>query len=301
MCSYECKLCNYITNKCSNYKMHIRTNKHISRSLNFENKTPLDTLRHPETPRDTHKLQKVSTTGITCIYCGKTVNTKHIIRHYINSCILIPDNIKKRYIINHNNNKNTKFKLPIIDCKSFNVINNYNNIINNNTILINKVGNESIDHISHSRILEILGSGDNMLKEYCKEIYKVKDNLNAFIDSRNKLITYVKDDKNLEIETMNTMVKTLVYIHMARLKELWTQHKLYLTVKELKIFEDTYNIFKCIINKDNIDDRDYIEKEHNKLNIRLTNDIINGLLFFQNECKDIINFIKLNLQLNITY
>lgn len=220
--------------------------------------------------------------------------------HYKNSCKLIPEKIRNRYIIKHNKNGNSKIKLDLVEYNTNGVskiINNTmtNNIVNNiinNKLIINPVGEESIEHIDKERILEILGCGDNMLKEFCKDLYGANENLNVYIDFRCKLITFINKDNKLEIETMNRMLQKMVFIHMDRIKSLKCKYMKDLPPKALKLFEETINIYNCVINKDNMYDEVNIEKKYDKLNLRLMEDIKTSIMVIKDKCKKVIDSIK---------
>ena len=305
MSSYKCIYCNYATTKCSNYKKHLNTKKHFSSVNRFSNtntprhpETPRNTLRHPETPRN---IDLSYSNDNKCKYCGILINNKHMLRHYINACIDIPDKIKNKYIIKHNKNGNSKKKLELVEYnnKGSRIVNNNtlnnNNIVNNiinNTLSINPVGKESIDHIGKKRIFEILGSGDDMLKEFCKDLYGVNENLNVYLDFRTKLITFVNKENELEIETMNRMLQKMVYSHMDRIKNLKQKFKSELPEKALMLFDETIKVYNCVITKENIDEEEEIEKEHNKLNIRLMEDIKTSIMLIKDKCKKVIESIK---------
>jgi hypothetical protein len=223
------------------------------------------------------------------------ISTKHISRHYIKSCKIIPSRIKNNYILSHNNNGNTKNKIELIQPLTGKIINNINNNTNNivnNNLIVNPVGQESIEHIKKERLLEILSSGDNMLKEFCKEIYSVTENLNAYIDIRTKMITFINKENKLEIETMSRMIQKIVYSHMDRIKSIMRVYRDELPDNAVKLFDETINIYNCVINSDNIRDEKLIEEEHNRLNIRLLEDIKSSLMLVKDKCKKVIEDIK---------
>jgi hypothetical protein len=319
--SFKCNYCNFITEKKSNYKRHLSTKKHISNVKCIETET--DGYRRKQTETDGYRRKHISTNvnieynGFECKYCCKLINnSKNMSYHYINTCMNIPDKIKNRYIIKHNNNKKTKDKLELIEYRtngSSKTINNTmnNNTMNNNTtnnttnntvinnLIINPVGKESIEHINKERLLEILGCGDDMLKEFCKELYSVNENLNVYLDFRCKLITFINKENELEIETMNRMLQKMVYIHMDRIKSLKTKFKTELPRKALQLFEETIRIYNCVINKYNMDDAENIEKEHNKLNVRLMEDVKTSIMLIKDKCKQVIESVKDNLNIDL--
>jgi hypothetical protein len=294
---YECKYCVYSSSRYPDYKKHLGTKKHIYNVYVKHPHTPRDTQRHPQTPRDTHNINNVSipeyNNKLQCEYCFKYISSKHLRRHEINYCNKIPSRIKNNYIINHNKNGNTRNKIELIEPLKGKIINNINNtsIVNNN-LIVNPVGKESIEHIKKERLLEILSSGDNMLKEFCKEIYSVTENLNAYMDIRAKMITFINKDNKLEIETMSRMIQKIVYSHMDRIKSIMRVYRDELPDNAVRLFDETINIYNCVINSDNMRDEKLIEEEHDRLNIRLLEDIKSSLMLVKDKCKSVIENIK---------
>ena len=311
MSSYKCIYCDYSTKKSSNYKKHLGTKKHISNQracdLNLSENICEDLNLSENICEITNKsynkdlVYNSSISSIKCKYCNKLFKySRNLNSHYINTCIDIPEKIKNRYIAKHNKNKKTKEKLELVEYnnRGSRIINNNtmnNNITNNiinNRLVINPVGEETIGHIGKDRLLTIISSGDNMLKEFCKDLYSVNDNLNVYLDFRSKLITFVNKENELDIETMNRMLQKLVFTHMDRIKILKKKFSKELPKKALSLFEDTMMIYNCVISKDNMDDEEYIEKQHDILNIRLMEDVKTSIMLIKDKCKRVIESIK---------
>jgi hypothetical protein len=305
MTLYECKYCSYSSSRYPDYKKHLGTKKHISNVSTYVSHTDASGC---ELTREDVKgrkrpivVNKVSINDnnilpITCVYCNKLFKrSKNLNNHYKFSCKIIPSRIKNNYILSHNNNGNTKNKIELIQPLTGKIINNINNNTNNivnNNLIVNPVGQESIEHIKKERLLEILSSGDNMLKEFCKEIYSVTENLNAYIDIRTKIITFINKDNKLEIETMSRMIQKIVYSHMDRIKSIMRVYREELPDNAVRLFDETINIYNCVINSDNIRDEKLIEEEHDRLNIRLLEDIKSSLMLVKDKCKRVIEDIK---------
>lgn len=299
---YECKLCDISTTLKTDYTRHLSTKKHI---INVKQQNAQICKKRINSHNITQKGIKnedigassanVIVVGAICDYCNKKFkNSRSLSYHNKNSCKKIPVRIKNNYILSHNNNGNSKTKLELIDIKPTRIINNTmnNNLIVNNNLVINPVGNESIEHINKERMLEILSSGNNMLKEFCKELYSVTENLNVYLDFRCKMITFVNKDNKLEIDTMSRMIQKMVYTHMDRIKLTMKNYRLDLPDKAIRLFDDTIKIYNCVISSDNEDDTDYIEQEHDKLNIRLMEDIKTSLMLVKDKCKKVIEDLK---------
>lgn len=187
----------------------------------------------------------------------------------MNSCIDIPDKIKLKLINKHNNNLKTKNKLNMIlytdniNNKLVSSNTTINNITNNITqIKLNPIGKESLDHISFERMVEIIESGNRMIKEYCKDLYKLEENKNAFVDTRKKIIFFINDKNEIEIEHMNEMLSTMVDMHIKKINKYFINNESNFNPRTKKLFLETYSNYFCIININNINDSEYIEKEH---------------------------------------
>ena len=291
---------------------HISTKKHFSNvklnSLSYSQE-PSQSLLNPLKPSQFVKKNLISSnisyTSVKCEYCKKTFKySKNLRRHEINYCKKISSRIKNNYIKSHNKNGNSKNKLELVEynnrCprKIINYNTQNNNIINNN-LTVNPVGEESIEHIGKERIFEILGSGDDMLKEFCKELYGINKNLNVYIDIRYMLITYVTKENKLDIESMSRMIQKLVFTHMDRIKSLQKKYKNELPEKTQRLFIETMSIYKCVINKDNIEDEEEIEKQHDLLNERFKDDVKTSILLIKDKCKKVIERIKQELELEL--
>jgi hypothetical protein len=72
-----------------------------------------------------------------------------------------------------------------------------------------------------------MNSGHQIIKEYCKDIYKEKENKNAYLDLRNKLVFFIDKDNKVEIETMSVMLRNIVDNHMENINTLKSMNRLY--------------------------------------------------------------------------
>ena len=238
-----------------------------------------------------------------CKYCNTEISAKNKIRHYITSCLDIPDKIKIKLIDKHNNNSRTKEKIDLLDSSLIktnkkitnnNIMNNNinnNNITNNNIFLnVNSIGNESIEHITIQGMVHIMKSGHRMIKEFCKEIHKVKENKNAFLDVRNKTIYYINENKEIELEDMNDMLGIIVDKYVKKINEFFKSHLDSLDNVTKLLFKETLDTFFCVINLNNYDEKDIIENE-NKIMLEQFN---NDMRFSLYKIKDFCAFIKDN-------
>jgi hypothetical protein len=220
------------------------------------------------------------------------ISNKNKKRHYINTCIDIPDKIKVKLIDKHNNNSKTIKKLDIVlynnnGSKLVNGNNNTYNITNNITqVKLNPVGQEKVDHISFERMVEIIESGNRMIKEYCKEVYRIEENKNAFVDTRRKVIYFINDKNELEIEHMNEMLSKIVDTHIRKINKFFKDNEANFSPRTKVLFQETYSNYFCIINLSNMNDSDYIEKEHRLVSKDFNDDMWLSLYKIKDNAKD---------------
>jgi len=91
---------------------------------------------------------------------------------------------------------------------------------------------------------------------------------------------------------MNRMIQKMVFIHMDRIKSIMRKYKDDLLEKVLTLFKETMMIYNCVISKDNMDDEEYIEMQHDILNIRLMEDVKTSIMLIKDKCKEVIESIK---------
>ena len=234
-----------------------------------------------------------------CRYCNKNYKyNKSLLKHLRTNCIYISKNVRNNLIDKYNHNSNTKNKLYLINTDkkitnkkitnnnvmTNNNINN-NNITNNNIFLnVNSIGNESIEHISIQRMIHIMKSGHRMIKEFCKELHKVKENKNAFLDVRNRTIYYINENKEIELEDMNDMLNIIVDKYVEKINYFFKSHfDSFDNITKL-LFKETLNTFFCVINLSNYDDEEFIENENKIMLEQFNNDMKFSLYKIKDSC-----------------
>ena len=162
---YECKKCNYITSKISNYKKHINTIKH----KNTCNETNETNMKHLEVA---DKYQ--------CQHCGTLLNSRTTLwRHnkICNNQKNVSDNINNTFSENNTTTSITPdLVLELIKNNNEfkNIILEQNNTINN--LVKNGITNNCNNHInSHNKTFNL----QVFLNETCKDAM----NINDFVDS----------------------------------------------------------------------------------------------------------------------
>lgn len=300
---FKCKYCASTFPKKYNYTRHLNTNKHRNQVQKYALEScPIqtcETLRNPAKSCET--LRNPASQNYECEYCRFIFNSsKNIINHQIKNCIKIPDNIKNKLIANHNKRKNTLHKLENIDITSKNskIINIQNNIqqnignTTNNTIQLNKFGEESIAHIPTEKLNEILHGNKELMSLFCKELYKDENNKNMYIDTRKNLAFYLDKDNKISISRVNNCIYTFCNIYMKRMKQLIVDEPDKFERLNKLVFQDTYDMFYCTINETNIDDIENVEREHRELLSKFTDDVKIALLNSNKVSKDYLDTIK---------
>lgn len=78
MVRYECKVCNFVTNRKSNYQRHIKTKKHFNNLISKE-----DVNDEKNNNQEMIMTQKTPKKIFECEECGKLLSKKcHLYRHY---------------------------------------------------------------------------------------------------------------------------------------------------------------------------------------------------------------------------
>jgi hypothetical protein len=306
MTIYNCNLCNYTTNKSSNYTKHLKTNKHLN-TVNIHNKYNKDNINNKKNYKDpigtkenykelcyVNNIQMASNNNIIsenenvantndavievnnnfkCKYCNKTYKySKTLYKHQRTNCKEISVTKKNHLIYLFNKNGNTKNKLEMVNLKPTNITNINNGIINNNVINVNSHGNESIKHIPIEKMNLILKSSNNLIRNLCEQIYSLKENINTYVDTRNSLVYYISEDNKILMDNMQHRLTVMVEQFMEMLKD-YIKDNDEIHKYSKSIFLDTYNIYFRIINKNNIDEEEYIDKECKELTKKFNNDI----------------------------
>lgn len=293
MPKFNCKLCNYTTYKSSNYTKHINTKKHrnninIHSNNNIKsNKQQIAIKSNKEQQIATNSnksinyLQQVLNNDNTnvnneniCQYCYKKYNNNRCLHnHFLKSCLEIPDKIKNRLIIKHNSNPRTKHKLELVQSiqKTSKIINNtqnniiQHNTIQNNTIKLNPFGEETLDHISYEELNQIIDGHGNVMGLLKNKLDVIDANNNSYLDLRNNYAFYYDKDNNIKIEKIYDFIMSFCDIYMEVLKKMTQDNPKKFDRLKKNIFDETYNIYFCIINKHNFDDMEYIEQQHKEL------------------------------------
>ena len=128
-----------------------------------------------------------------------------------------------------------------------NTINNIqnNNVTNNNQIIINNMGSERLDHISHDDILHMLTSGENTIPLYIKKKHFDED----FPENNN--IRYTLENKCKIFENDSWKEKDIVSLSSELIQDNTEVLLLYCDDNQVKMLEDIKHEdkFKFIKNK----------------------------------------------------
>jgi hypothetical protein len=107
---YNCKYCNYSTSRQHDYKTHLISKTHIKvqQTYNMTNIFPIIQNYPQNENNDTIK------SSFYCKYCNKNISYKNKKRHYMTTCLEIPNEMKNKLIKQHNDNQKTKNKLNYV-------------------------------------------------------------------------------------------------------------------------------------------------------------------------------------------
>ena len=294
--SLHCNYCNISFTHKSKFNRHINTKKHINNTKMtnlHKNATRSAEMRQDATgcAQDTKNINhaklidnkcinknilinkkyhcKFINDEYICIYCdSKFKDKRYIKKHLINTCELIPINIKNTLVTKHNNDKRTNKILNIVDRNYQPISSKVNNInygtINNNiwNIKFVGIGRENLEHFKREDIKEIFGSGKGIVKTFLTKTYENKDNINTLIDLRNKKISFLNTEMKIETGDLNEYLDELIDIHFETINKLFFENKDKLTDSEknsfYKIWEGYYNTYYMDEEEDhNIDGVDF--------------------------------------------
>lgn len=109
-------------------------------------------------------------------------------------------------LLTNSNNQLTQNNLQMI--QNNNINNNENNIRIEQPVKLNPFGQETLDHITKEDKLRILNQGLGAVPALVKEMLKEPSNRNlAITDKRNKKVTFVNDDGELEIAPLENIIQ----------------------------------------------------------------------------------------------
>ena len=207
--------------------------------------------------------QIISVKYINCEYCKKVLHKNMITRHLRNGCLIVPKAIKIRLIEkfeknkNHikalelrktkdqnskvvnntlnantvNNNKNSNNTTNNTVNKNTNTINTTNNITNNNiTLKIHPLGDENLDFLKNSDIVNIINRCYMAIPEMIMKIHDRPENHNFFIPNFNKKeIAYLGENNQLEYNNYNEICEQIINKNIERLDSYYYKFEKQLT------------------------------------------------------------------------
>jgi len=222
---FQCKICNYFSNRKYNLRRHY-DNKHTKQVQNNENTQNQQNVS-PNEQNVSPKIQNVSpneqnvspseqnvspSEQNVCSKCNKVYKTKkHLLNHQI-KCKGVDELTCSRCMTSFTTRAAKSRHIKTDKCKARsivharrpyiqNITNNTNNTINNiqntnitnhNQIIINNIGSERVDHITHNDILKILTSGENTIplyiqKKHFDEEFPENNNIQYTIENKCKI------------------------------------------------------------------------------------------------------------------
>lgn len=113
---------------------------------------------------------------------------------------------------------------------------NNNNLTLNQSININPLGQETLDHISEDRIISILKKGLGAVPALFEAIIEKPENLNTYIsDKRNKKVTYKDRDGKITIGDLKRIVNIMATDNIDRIDDFLTKYHDKLSKKDKTI------------------------------------------------------------------
>ena len=283
MVNYECKLCNYITIRKSNYSKHLKTKKHLSNYNNSEDKVvksskkdhkktilgPFSTTK--ETILGPQKDHFETNSDFFCEFCEKSFKNKtHLYRHQKHYCKVIKENNDEveelKTVIEENKKEKEKLykyidKLiektgdTIIENQTNNQLNNHTN---NNNIHLNNFGEEDISHITDKFKMQMLKLPYGGIQKMIEKVHfsdKKPQNRNIALTNKREKMIKVLNKKKWKYQDKDCTIDELIRKNYNRLDEYYEEFAKQLMIdrhkKRYEIFQkkfDTYdeNLMKKI-------------------------------------------------------
>ena len=211
---FQCKICNYFSNRKYNLQRHYdkKHTKQVENNENAQNEQNVSPNEQNVSPSE----QNVSLSEQNvCSKCNKVYKTKkHLLNHQI-KCKGVDELTCSRCMTSFTTRAAKSRHIKTDKCKARSIVharrpyiqnitnntNNTNNTINNiqntnitnhNQIIINNIGSERVDHITHNDILKILTSGENTIplyiqKKHFDEEFPENNNIQYTIENKCKI------------------------------------------------------------------------------------------------------------------
>ena len=207
MVLYSCEGCNFYTNLKSNYKRHLKTNKHLD---NIENNviSMVKSQKEPQkSQKEPQKSQKEPT--FLCDFCeSKFLTYANKRRHEIHRC-------KENTSIMTNKIKTLekeKKKLEKQIVKMMDKVGTINNTTNN-IIVVNNYGKENTDYLTVEKIKKLLNRPYDSIQELIKMLHfntEHPENHNVKITNKKEPYALVWNDPIWELRKKKSVVKDIV-------------------------------------------------------------------------------------------
>ncbi len=119
---------------------------------------------------------------------------------------------------NNNHGNTTNNNHGTINNNTENNLSTNNNLTLNQSIQINPLGQETLDHISEDRIISILKKGLGAVPALFEAIIEKPENMNTYIsDKRNKKVTYKDRDGKITIGDLKRIVNVMATDNIDRI------------------------------------------------------------------------------------
>jgi hypothetical protein len=120
---------------------------------------------------------------------------------------------------------------------------------------------------------EIARGDKDLMNMLCESVFENVENINSYLDIKNCLAFFLDDNRKIKIERLKKFIDNFCSIYMNKMKNYIRNNPEEFEEHTRKIFEDTFNIFICLINRHNIRYSDEIEEAHKTLINKYNDDV----------------------------
>ena len=275
---YKCAYCEYQTKRNFDLKRHHKAmhkdiiNANICCSSNEQIVSLEGQNVSPDGQNVSSEGQNVSPSKLLCQKCNKIYKTEKNLRNHESKCNGVDELTCSKCMISFTTRAAKSRHIKANKCKAKSIIHarvpnvhNINTTINNiqnnnitniqNQIIINNIGSERIDHITHEEIRKMLTSGINTIPSYIKKKHFDKnfpENNNIIYTNENKC-KVMEDNEWLERD-LGLLSNKLIEDNTEVLLLYYDENKVEIgqSVNDTDIFDNVKNKLILIYNKQDV-------------------------------------------------
>ena len=247
MSLFKCEICNYSSQRKSNFIKHLNTKKHKNnievygleeeKSSNLPHKYHKKPHKFEKSPHKYHKkphktTQNFNPIKLICEYCDKEFTRKDSLNRHINKfCKIRKKNLEdiENIKIEHKKEKEKLYEYIeklIEKSGDTNNINIETNTQNNNQINLNNFGSEDISHISDKFMQKLLSIPYGMVPKLIEKVHfsnKRPENKNiALTNKKEKFIKIFKNNK-WKYKNREEIMDELINTNYTRLDDFYSE------------------------------------------------------------------------------